>query len=256
MLEIKISPKKVALLLLAIVLFLTAASLAGQYYKDLAAQSEFWTKVINKLDLDLEVNNLPTWYQSSTLLLSSFLLAVITLVKRAEKDIDYRYWAGLSLVFLYLSMDEAVAIHEQLTMPLRTSFHLGGLLYLSWVIPAGILLLLFALLYFKFLFRLPEPTRNLLIASGVIYVAGAIGIEMVGADYLNATHDLPTYVIDFRYVLLTTLEEFLEMAGVLLFIYSLLSYLVPQESGAVSRKAAKDSAASLRVLTPKTMQRL
>ncbi len=141
--RLPISPKKIVLIFLAVVIFLVVANLFGQYYKDAFAGNEIVLKVIRKFNLDLEKNNVPTWYQSSTLLLSSVLLAIIALVRREAKDKDFRYWGILSAIFLYLSLDEAVSIHEQLTMPLRTAFHLEGIFYLSWVIPAAAFLACF-----------------------------------------------------------------------------------------------------------------
>lgn len=233
------SPKKIALIFLAVVIFLIAANLFGQYYKDAFADNEIVLKIINKFNLDLEKNNVPTWYQSSTLLLSSVLLAIIALVRREAKDKDFRYWGILSFVFLFLSLDEAVSIHEQLTMPLRTAFDLQGIFYLSWVIPAAVFLLVFFFVYLKFLLRLPAVTRSLMIKAGILYVLGAVVVEMIGGNYLYLTNDLPTRVNDFRYVLITTVEESLEMFGIVLFIYTLLSYLFPQEAEAKVKSPAK-----------------
>jgi hypothetical protein len=241
MFDIKISPKKIALILFLVVLFLTAASLIGQYYKTFPGIDPFWLKVINKLDLDLEDNNLPTWYQSGTLLLSAFLLTIIALVKKAERNMDFRYWAVLAIAFLYLSLDETVAIHEQLTLPLRHSFDLNGFFYLSWVIPAGIFLLFFAVLNLKFLFRLPPLTRTLMIVAGAIYILGAVGIEMIGGKYLSATNNVPILVQDWNYVLLTTLEEFLEMFGIVIFIYTILSYLLAEIPAILERGQAAET---------------
>ncbi len=230
--KLPISPKKIAMVFLAIVIFLVMANIVGQYYKDAFAGNEIVLKIIRKFNLDLEKNNVPTWYQSSTLLLSSFLLLIVTLVRREKKDSDFRYWGVLSAIFLYLSLDEAVSIHEQLTMPLRTTFDLGGFFYLSWVIPAGIFLVIFFFVFLKFLLRLPSETRFLMITAGMIFVFGAVGVEMLGGEYLYLTNDLPTRVNDFRYALLTTVEETLEMLGIVIFIYTLLSYLSPQEAEA------------------------
>lgn len=225
MFRMPISARQIALILLVIVLTLSVAGVAGQYYKDFVGNDPFWLKVVDKLDLDLEANNLPTWYQSSTLLLSSFLLFVIALIRKNLNDQDARYWFVLALAFLYLSADEAVSIHEQLTMPLREKFHFEGFLYLSWVIPATIFLLFFAFTYIRFLFRLSARTRCLLIAAGVVYIFGAVGMEMFGAKYLSLFEADLTGARAFTYSLLTATEEFCEMFGILLLIYTLFGYL-------------------------------
>ena len=61
----------------------------------------------------------------------------------------------------------------------------------------------------------------LFVVSGLIYVAGAIGFELLGAWEADF-HGTDTI----RYCILFTCEEFLEMIGIVLLIYSLLSYIV------------------------------
>ncbi len=222
---IKVSPAKVAVGLSLVVLAVSVASLTGQYLKPGLAHNELALKVIAKLNLDKEVNDLPTWYQSSTLLVSSVLLLVIGLARRELKDKDAKYWGLLSLIFLFLSLDEAVSIHEQMTMPLRTTFHLEGFLFLSWVIPASFLVAVLGIVFSRFLFRLPSSTRNLMILSALIYLAGALGVEMVGANYMFMMNNPPDIGSNFTYAIITTVEEFLEMTGIVVFIYCLLTYL-------------------------------
>lgn len=244
MTNIYISPKKIAIFLAVVILGLTAAHIAGQYYKDFVGNDPFLLKIVDKLDLDGESNNLPNWYQSSTLLLSSFLLAIVALIKKAEQDINVRYWTFLSLTFLYLSLDEMVSIHEQLTMPFRSGLDLHGVFFLSWVIPAIVIVGIFALAYLKFLWRLPVQSRRLFIVAGAIYVTGAVGIEMLNGKYLEL-HEAQimsataTGQIVFNYALMTAAEEFFEMAGILIFIYALLSYLMPAVARAPVAVVAK-----------------
>ena len=168
-----------------IVLTLVTVGVLGQYYKFFIGDDPFLLKIVDKLDLDGESNNLPNWYQSSTLLLSSFILWIIALIKRGEKNADFRYWGFLAVVFLYLSLDELVSIHEQATLPLRHAFDLNGYFYLSWVIPGGIVVLTFFFGYLKFLLRLDARTKFLFISAGTIYVLGVLGFEMFDANYLQ-----------------------------------------------------------------------
>ncbi|CAN5490638.1 hypothetical protein BH10ACI1_BH10ACI1_10350 [soil metagenome] len=225
MFKLPVSPKKVAWLLLAVIIGLSLANLWGQYYKDFGGNDEFILKIVNKLDLDLEVNNFPTWYQSSTLLLCSIMLMGIAFIRKNLNDIDSRFWGAMAAIFLYLSIDEAISIHEQLSVPLRQSIHAHGPLFFSWVIPASIFLVLLFMVSAKSMWRLSTTTRWLFIVSGIIYVSGAVGMEMVGASYYEIHLEGHQTAKDFGYVLLTTLEEFLEMAGIVLFIFSLLRYL-------------------------------
>lgn len=214
-----------SVILCVVVLFLTIASVVGDYYKLFGGSDPFLLKVVDKIDLDLESNNLPTWYQSSTLLLCSFLMTIIAFVRHELKDKASRYWSLLALIFLYLSVDEAVAIHEQISVPLRQAFELHGLFFFSWVIPASILVLILFVVFLKFLWQLPMQIRRLFFIAGCIYLTGALGMEMVGAKYYETYIETQNGVVNSTYIWLTTFEELFEMAGMIVFIYALLTYL-------------------------------
>ena len=67
---------------------------------------------------------------------------------------------------------------------------------------------------------LPVRIRILFIIAGSIYVMGAMGLELVGGYHAD------TYgVRNTTYVVLVSIEEILEMIGVVIFIYALMSYI-------------------------------
>ena len=134
--KFSIPAKKIAIIIGVIAGLLVVVTLAGQFYKFSGGENDFLLKIVEKLDLDQERNNLPTWFQASSLLLCSFLLGIIALIRREIKDKDTRFWGIMALVFLYLSLDEAVSIHEQAAVPFRELFHAHGILFFGWVIPA------------------------------------------------------------------------------------------------------------------------
>lgn len=212
--ELIIRPEKVLKFLTIIVICLSFMSLVGQFYKHLAHDRY----LVTLFNLDLEWN-IPTWYSSITLLFSSILLSVIASVKKTDKR-SYFHWRLLSIIFLLLAMDEAIQFHEQTITPLRTLFNLRGIFYYSWVIPGIALLLIFVLVFLKFLANLPKKIRLLFIVSGALYVGGAIGMELIGGYYAYSyTRE------NIIYSILTNLEEIFEMTGILIFIYMLLSYI-------------------------------
>jgi len=57
--------------------------------------------------------------------------------------------------------------------------------------------------------------------SGALFLIGALGFEMLGGRYYKL-HESSTILIKVLY----TIEELLEMLGIAIFIYALLSYLV------------------------------
>ena len=223
--KFSIPAKKIAIVIGVIAGFLVIGSLAGQFYKFSGGENDFLLKIVEKFDLDQERNNLPTWFQSSSLLLCSFLLCIIALIRHEIKDKDTRFWGIMALVFLYLSLDEAVSIHEQTAVPFRELFQTHGILFFGWVIPAIFLCGLFFIWSLKFLRNLPPRVSWLFIFAGAIYVSGALGVEMIGASYYESFIEPLNGKVDLNYTLLTTLEELLEMCGITTFAYALLDYL-------------------------------
>ena len=166
-------------------------------------------------------NTIPTVYASLSLLFCSLLLWVISFAKKKEGDKDFLFWLGLAIIFLYLSIDEVVAIHERFNGPVRSVLHTTGYLYYAWVIPYGIFVIFFGLTYLKFVISLPQKTRLLFIIAGLIYVAGAIGLELLESSQRVYGKNHNAQFVAF----ITTIEEVLEMAGAAVFIYALLSYI-------------------------------
>jgi hypothetical protein len=96
-----------------------------------------------------------------------------------------------------------------------------GFLYFAWVIPGILVVALLSIAYLRFLGHLPLLTRLRLILSGSIYVAGALGMELVGG-YVADYHPNQSVMRG----ALSTIEEFLEMSGIVLLIYTLLIYRI------------------------------
>ncbi|WP_315789210.1 hypothetical protein [Fischerella sp. JS2] len=223
--DIYLSAKITVKWLLGIVFCLTLASLFVNftyYYLPHYPLRDILKWLFN---VDQETN-IPSLYSAASLLFCSILLATISKVKKIARNSDYRSWAGLSIIFVYLSLDEFISIHEILILPLRNALNTRGFLYFSWVIVGAIFVLLFLLRFWRFIFTLPKKTRHLFLIAGAIYVAGAIGIEMVGGYYAN--YYTETNMI---YALITTVEEVLEMIGIVVFIYALLSYISSSMNG-------------------------
>ncbi len=214
--EIKIDPNKIFRFLGVFVIILTAASFIGQIYKYDFGRDRY---IVSLFDLDKEWN-FPTWYSSATLLITSLLLLTIAFAKRAEKDEFVRQWSFLSLLFLLMSIDESVQLHEQTSTPIRALLGSGGIIYFAWVIPAAAFLLVLAVLYFKFIMNLPNKFKFWFILSGLVYVMGAVGMECIDSIF-RSTHGEN----NLSYSFLTNFEELLEMTGVLLFIFTLLKYI-------------------------------
>ncbi len=163
--------------------------------------------------------SIPTLYSVGGLLVCALLLGLVAHVTDKRQEKFLRHWQLLSLIFLYLSLDEALSFHERVTDPLKEFLGTGGFLYFAWVIPVAILLAVFLIGYLTFLMALPKRVRWLFLTAGSVFVTGALGMEIVGGKVLSM--QLPKAA----YVLSVTCEEFFEMLGVVIFLYALLAYL-------------------------------
>jgi hypothetical protein len=171
------------------------------------------------IDFDLE-KNIPTLYSTLALIFSSALLFFIASEYRKTKQHNI-LWFTLSAIFLFLAVDETASLHEHLLKPTRDFLGTSGLLYYAWVIPYSIGLMALGVVYSKFLHSLPKKTKWLFITSGAIFVLGAIGFEML-SGWQAEVSGKRTYL----YMIFYTCEEALEMTGIAIFIYALLSHIV------------------------------
>jgi hypothetical protein len=179
-----------------------------------------WVLVVN-VDHDL---SLPSWYSALLLLLASGLLAAITYAKRIEGSHYVRHWAVLSVIFLFLSCDEMLRIHERIANVLikpaldALGFVPSGILHYPWVLLYGPLVLVFVLAYFKFWLNLPSQIRMLFLVAGAFYVGGALGVELIAAWFDSAGSAIGVF-------LAAHAEELMEMLGAVIFAYALMIYL-------------------------------
>lgn len=221
-----VSPAKIALALSCIVCSLLTAHLATQALRVYGGY-DFQLGFQRQFNLDGE-NNIPSWYASCALLFSAMLLAVVGAVKRYEQAPRAAQWLGLAAIFLFLSIDEAASIHEMASPMARVFLNrIGvsiGYLHFSWVILGILVVPILGLTYVGFLRALPAATARLFVASGMLYVGGAVGIEMFGAKVASQGG-----IDTMSYAVLVAVEEGLEMFGIVLFNYAVLSYIRQQD---------------------------
>lgn len=178
--------------------------------------------LVEKFSLDLE-RNFPTYFSALLLFTSSLLFYLIWWIKKQSPETrDSRYWLGLGIIFLFLSIDESAHIHEHFdTKLIWGAYKTTGLLAWPWVIVYGSLVTLFVLGYFKFWLRLPKAFKISYLLAGSVYVSSALGFEMLEAlEY--STHQ---GVTTFKYIVLSSFEESLEMSAITFLIYTNMRYL-------------------------------
>ncbi|MGD1898195.1 MAG: hypothetical protein ACFB16_14720 [Phormidesmis sp.] len=165
--------------------------------------------------------NFPAAFSCGLLLSSSALLWVITAYKRAVRDRFTPYWGGLAILFGALAMDEWLSFHEKLSDVIRPWLPATGIFHFAWIVAGMTFLAIIALVYWRFLMHLDRSCRQGFLTAASIFIVGAIGMEMLSGYYVD-THQQWNYHI---WLGLTTIEEGLEMFGVIVFIRTLLTYI-------------------------------
>lgn len=229
--SLPLSPARIAGALMLFVVLLNFASVASQYLNYRFGHGGL-LEFLPLLHAGNE-NTLPTWYSSFVLLVGSVLFFVIAAGTGARGERDKVYWVSLSAILLLLSMDEIATVHETFGDVLEVLVRAEGLrptgfFFFVWVVPGLVLALAAFLVYLRFLLRLPRGTALLLIASGAVYLMGALGAEMVGARLTYLSGEIMTNDEQIVVALVQAAEEFLEMAGAVVLVYALLRHIVPR----------------------------
>lgn len=213
-----IDAARVTRLLALIAAFVVLLSVVGQLMRFLGGHENIYGLI--RLFSVTEEGNIPTFFSTFLLLFASLLLAIIaTGAKRAKAEYA-GHWAILSLIFLCLACDEAASIHELFARPVQELDFTHSPLLHGWVVPGLLGATVFTFCYLRFWRHLPPKTKSSVLLAGVIYVGGALGMEMIESYY----GDRFGY-INWSYELIATVQESLEMAGVIIFIFALLGFL-------------------------------
>ena len=213
--QISISPGILVKRLTIGVAVLTALNIPVQIAKYVFNYREDWMTMFN---FDREMN-LPTWYSAWMLTFCALLLRVIAIGKKTQGDRYYRHWNLLSIIFFFLAIDEVLQIHEAFIIP-DLSRVLPWIFHSVWVIPYGIALVFFAKHYWKFTAHLPRQTRFHFLLAALLYIGGALGWELVQGYWTGLEGKM-----NLAYALMATVEEIMEMMGVIVLIYGLLYYI-------------------------------
>lgn len=208
--------------LMVVVAILLSANLAFIYFSE-SMENTVITWYLNYFFNFNGEHNIPAFFSSVILITASLLLFLIYQNKHSSyRHTDRKYWLILSIIFLFLAIDENVEFHEQLSRVIRPMLanDLSGLLHWAWVIPYFVAFVAIAVYFMAFVLRLPPFTRSLIFIAGFLFVFAAVGLELV-EGYVYTRYGLDHIFNKLLYYL----EEFMEMTGIVLFIYALLDYM-------------------------------
>lgn len=219
--RLAVSPRRVTRVLLLAVVALTLASAAGQVSKYVFDHGRLAGLV--PLFSVGEERNVPTWFSSATCLLAAAGLATIAAGARRAENRWAVHWIGLAVLLLALSIDETAELHERAVRALTRS---GA----AWPLAAGGFGAGLALVYRRFLGALPARTRRDFVLAA-LSLAAALGLELVASQVAHAlafgpatprARETPLFA------LLTSVEELLEMLGVVALIRGCLHHLAAE----------------------------
>jgi hypothetical protein len=172
----------------------------------------------------------PTWYSAGLLLVVAAVCVVLGVVFAAAGRCGAARWGALALVFVAMSLDETVALHERLNSGVSDTLDVEatGALRHPWVIAGVFLAAALVAVAAWAIVTLPRQ-RRLWVALGLgIFIGGALGLEALSGVVLDAAGD------DLEYAVVTWAEEAAEMVGALVACCALLAALdVRAHDGAV-----------------------
>ena len=183
--------------------------------------------------------SIPTYFSTLQLFLAALLLSLISRNEYETSNPDRWRWALLALGLLIMSVDEVAQIHDVLVADIvrpivreAQGFSSDKWYYvvfgeMPWLVAYLPLVGLLFAVYVPFLRRLPRRYLILFISAGIMFVGGAMGLDMV-EGYLNSEN-----IRGLIFQVNRMVEETCEMAGIMIFIYALMNYI--RDKGIVLR---------------------
>ena len=166
-----------------------------------------------------EEQSIPTYVSVINLLLASILIFIIYSYEKTNKQNGAGYWLFLFIMFLYLSIDESVSIHENFANVhgyLVRKELISPILNTHEWLPFGVFFVIAAsIVLLPFVRKLPTDTRRYFLIAGCVFVTGAVGFEYLGALMLET--GIVESKKDTAYLVRLLFEEGFEMYGVAIF---------------------------------------
>jgi hypothetical protein len=168
------------------------------------------------LDGEMNVPSL----SSSLLLFSSAVIAIISSLTPAGGWKDRYSWLLIAIVFIILSFDETLRLHEQIG-----GFVMSVLPGWGWELPHFAAMTVAGALLLPWFFRLERDSQIRFVIAGTIYITGAVGMEHIATVYYNALGIAQGVASTLTGDVFVTLEECMELFGVGFFLHAMIRRL-------------------------------
>ena len=170
--------------------------------------------------------NVPAIFSTWLFLLNTVIFLIVWKAACLSGD-SHKIWLFLSSVFVFLAFDESISIHERLINPLRQALGATGIFYYAWIIPYGIGVGLVSIFAIPVFWRMQKRIRFWFGLSAATYLVATIGLEMISGKYLVMMNEQK----DIVWIFMVTLEESLEMVGLIILVYAQLLLLRNKYNG-------------------------
>jgi len=222
--------KRILLWSCIVVVLLGVIHLTLQYVNINLLNEEFgpFFELTNRFDFDDEAS-IPTWVSQFIFLLIGFgsLFLVYVEKNRAKKAI----WSTLTAIAFVGSLDEVATLHENVLQSIHLLFFdesASTVLANAWIIIIPFVVIAGALFTYKAFALLPKRTLQLLISAFVIYIVGAVMIDIITSSETTRTGFATQGV-------LVAIEELLELIGLIIALYAVTEYIERKYSKKLAR---------------------
>ncbi len=207
-----IDPRTVVIALFSCCAVLTVAGVVAARFAD----DEQWKYQLFELNIEA---NVPTWFSAAQLGLASLLAWVCASLHRSRGLPGVTSWRLVAAAMLFVSADEVAQFHEQISYQVRDTLDTDGILRFAWVIPYGAAVMVLGVVLLGWWRSLPAMTRRLLMLCAVVFIVGALGLELVEGAYESWRGK------DFGLRVITVVEEALEMFAIAALIGAFLRHV-------------------------------
>ncbi len=220
---------RIALIVFAVLFLGNAASVACLYHFN----KEYAFGVVPLFNFDREAN-LPTLFAGVLLAGSGLLCLRIERWQRQRPNSSeaLKQWKWVGYILLFLALDECAGIHENLDFILMPRVESTGVAAWPWVIPYLGLAFIVSVSLLRFFLKLPRPTQMGLAIFSILFVCGAIGMEMIAASYAEVHGEN-----NLRNALHYSIEETAEVCAVLILLRTLFHYGQHYAGGLVEERS-------------------
>lgn len=183
------------------------------------AGEDHWLSTANNIFSVQGEGTIPAWFSGVMLWSAGLGAMVLAAIEPRRTGINRTLgWGILGAAFFYLSADEILGLHENLNATTEELLGVPKAATSPWIIFGVIFVVVIGLLSVPLLRSLNRTTSFTIILAGAVFVTGAIGVECVGETIHRSINNREGSKV---YTLLFTLEEFLEMLGVVIFLHAI-----------------------------------